>query len=350
MKQRLFITGPYRSGTTLAQQLITSHPDATILYQPFPTLFHTAKADFLRSRRLKRVYPLDDLFRNEDYSTHHLTDFLTHWSSADNPNPSSFSREYDTAFRRALSNSGTATYGSKEILCEEFTEYLLTDNTFVVILIRDPRDMAVSVTYGSGSTFTGLHRPLLYSLRSWRKSVAMILTWQNHPRFISVRFEDLVTNPAATLSIIASALHLPPWSEPIRPLGSNGQPYISNSSFSPTQQIDTEAIGRHHAILPSNVKAYIEYVCGPEMHALGYLNTPMPHDESALTDFEEPVDVKHPLFAPHYSTSSSALQDEIERRRLLCESTAPSELQRPWFISERAYQCLHAMCHSASTK
>ena len=44
MGRRVFITGMIRSGTTLAQTLLTNHPDAFGVYQPFHQLYIDVEA------------------------------------------------------------------------------------------------------------------------------------------------------------------------------------------------------------------------------------------------------------------------------------------------------------------
>ncbi len=64
----------------------------------------------------------------------------------------------------------------------------LMSNLYVIYMLRDPRDMIVSK-----------HRkdPELYwaSLRYWKTYTPYGRKLQSHPRFITVRYEDLVTKP-----------------------------------------------------------------------------------------------------------------------------------------------------------
>src|SRR5687767_15311816 len=71
----LFVTGMPRSGTTLAEKLLSQHPAISLLSQPFPFLFLNAKRAFLTTiDRGGDPYPLGDLFAE----TYAVGDFTRH--------------------------------------------------------------------------------------------------------------------------------------------------------------------------------------------------------------------------------------------------------------------------------
>jgi hypothetical protein len=74
---KFFITGTYRSGTTLLDKLLHSHPQAEALSQPAPALFLEAKKAFLEARNLPiPIQVLNDYFCTTEYKPKDLTQFL----------------------------------------------------------------------------------------------------------------------------------------------------------------------------------------------------------------------------------------------------------------------------------
>ena len=184
MTTRVFITGMARSGTTLLDKLLASHPDATILSQPFPLLFVGAKSAFLKVRAaLPKIYPLNSLFLETDYTYEDFSHFLSRFdfSRAELVNlfgeMKSYQGQYtktpdiDSAiaefrsyrfaelfaqlqyhFRR---RSAPTVCGSKETYCEEFVPFLVQSGWKCIIMVRDPRDTVVSLNYGHFERFLG---------------------------------------------------------------------------------------------------------------------------------------------------------------------------------------------------
>ena len=64
MLESIFITGLYRSGTTLLEKLIHNHPKCFVASQPFPKLYIKIKKQFLASKDTFSRLPLNDLFKN----------------------------------------------------------------------------------------------------------------------------------------------------------------------------------------------------------------------------------------------------------------------------------------------
>ena len=69
----------------------------------------------------------------------------------------------------------TPMIGSKEIFCEEYIPYFLSNGVKVILLIRDPRDIITSLNFGKGADFTGEIRPTLFNIRNWVIKKAQLL-------------------------------------------------------------------------------------------------------------------------------------------------------------------------------
>jgi hypothetical protein len=89
--------------------------------------------------------------------------------------------------------------GGKETLWEEMLPFLLERGAAGVIILRDPRDVLASLNHGRGAEYGGRLKPTLFNIRNWRKSAAFALHLERHPRFLWLRYEDLVTRPREVL-------------------------------------------------------------------------------------------------------------------------------------------------------
>jgi hypothetical protein len=349
----LFITGAYRSGTTLTEKILHNHRDICLASQPFPLLYIYAKKAFLEQQNLQRRYPLDHLFMETSYSARQWHDFLDtfHFSSdllADmfwemstysglwtretlrlqpDIKPGAFLdvfRQFQHQLPRLLGKESVSVTGSKEILCEEYIPYLLANNVKVILVVRDPRDMITSLNFRKRDNMTGKLRPILYSLRVWRKSVAFALGYQDHPDLLWLRYEDLIAVPMDVLNKVTAFLGLSAFTpdffrEGIR--DQNGKIWMGNSSFDDMKGISTDSVGKYRRVLDRETIAYIETVCLPEMRSMGYeCQGVSTFSETALRSLTEPAEEIHDKFSPDYSTSPEQVARETERYRRIVSS------------------------------
>ena len=369
------VTGCYRSGTTLLEKLLHHHPAICIGSQPFPIAYFFAKQAFLDSRRLRRRYPLGHLFRESAYTSEELDAFLEHlpvrqsdideiFRSLSNyrlghwtPEVLSFQqqlspglfpdfyRQLHEQLAMLLGRTEALYCGSKEVLCEEFIPFVVARGGKVALSVRDPRDMIVSLDYGARDNQTGAHRPLLFSLRAWRKSVALLLAYQGDPNFSWVRYEDVAKDPQHVLDRLRSSWGVP---DPELPLdssitGQDGRRWFGNSSFDDADGVSTASVGRFMEALPTETLRYIETCCGPEMHTLGYeLTSRDPLSRHDLENYREPFSNLHAKFPRDYSTSAARIDQEWRRLQLLQQDQATMSASdlRYWFLDPRVFQPL----------
>ncbi|MFP6585006.1 MAG: sulfotransferase [Candidatus Hydrogenedentota bacterium] len=371
--RNILLNGCFRSGTTLLDKLMHNHADIFMASQAYPSLFSYTKLQFLNDLGIERRYPLGHLFREESYSNDDFISFLDDYVLEDKDidqvlslltdagsfvqtsgmdryrdaiNPGTFHDVYqqmNAVLPRLFPDSGALTYlGSKEVFCEEYIPYLLKHGTKVVIIVRDPRDVVSSV-YRADAGHMGMHRPLLFTLRAWRKNVAFLLGYESHANLCVVRFEDLVRAPDEELARLTDFLELPVYPEDAFSDGiydQQGKLWKSNSSFSEAIGFDTTSVGRYTEQLSDEIIAYINAMCGPEMRALGYADKSA-FDKSALDSCREPYEVLHPAFKNdrEYSEDPRRLEDETRRYAMLMDETVeltPAEL-RSWYILPGAY-------------
>ncbi len=346
----LFISGMGRSGTTLLEKILCSHPQLSVLSQPYPYLFSYAKQAFFDSINYPKVhYHMGTLFRETRYSNKDLASFLERYQVNKGDILSIFKQmeEYDGQYQKfpdiksrikdfkdgSLADSDkflvhrlkhrekTVYCGSKETHCEEFYPFFLSQGIKCINIIRDPRDVIASFNYGEGGKFGGRIRPTLFYARVWRKSVSFAIYLQSNANFLSIKYEDLTADPFKTLRTITRFMNIDPFGQGALKQGifdQKGEPWLSNSSFKESGEITTASVGKFRQIMPGNLIQYIEATTFPEMIHLGYsLQFPISGCASALGSFTEPFPIARPEFESHYSSSAANINQELERIKML---------------------------------
>lgn len=372
MAEPIFVTGMYRSGTTLLEKLLHSHPGICLASQPYPLLFFYAKQAFLDELSLSRRYPLEDCFLEEDYHPQDFHAFLDEhrfsqgflrglfddladykkglWTPemlqfGDRIQPGRFLHLFEqlnACIAELFPKPQSVYLGLKDVLFEEYVPYLLNRGVKVVISLRDPRATVASLSGGCHEDYTGAVRPTLYNVRLWRKSVATVLGCEDHPAFHWLRYEDLVTDTPGQLRRLCQFLELDDYAEDAFAEGIRdqwGNAWRGNSSYNQTSGVNTEPLTRFRSLVPAETIAYIESCCLPELKLLGYeLFASDDFSERALRQYQEPFPVDHPKFPSNYSLQPDHLQQEIRRYEMLREKRElPASEARCWFLHPLAY-------------
>ncbi len=372
---KFLITGMARSGTTLVEKVLNGHPEIIALSQPIPKIYSFFKLEFLRRLGYEGVqYPLNNLLNETRYTRKEFIDFLDNqsfererilrvlkamenWSGQKTDlSKSIFLKGNITEFKLIKIYEDLISYfsfhpqvlaaGSKEIIIEEFAEYFLDHNCKIILVVRDPRDVFTSISVGKGSEFAGHHRPTLFHLRNWRKSVAIANTFIDNPNFICVRYEDFIQDTSKSLSKLTKFLGVSDFEGAILEEGikdNNGKEWSGNSSTGKHRGINSSNTRKYLEYLNEDTIKYIEYICGPEMKFLGYRNA-IREDFPAL--FGEPFQVVESNLDPNMSTNPLELALEEVRRNLLKEDCPSIENIQRYFFSKENFNVLRASVHA----
>lgn len=374
----LLVTGCYRSGTTVLEKLLHAHPRLIVASQPYPVLYFFAKGLFLAERGLERRYPLDHLFLEDGYAPRDLHDFLDRtvlgperiadffdrmeryeeglWTPEmlrfrERIRPGTFlevCRQLDACIAELFPKPEPRLVGGKEVLVEEYVPYLLARGRSVILSVRDPRAMIASLDFRDRDNLTGADRPVLYSLRAWRKSVAFALGCEGEPGFAWLRYEDLVSDPTGRLAGLTARLGLEPHPPSALEGGirdQRGEPWEGNSSFAAQAGVSSGPLSAWRRKLPEEMVAYVETVCLPEMRALGYgTEVVRDFDAGVLERYRDPFASIHQRFPADYSAAPHRVAHEKERYALLqdAQGDLPEAEARRWFVHPRASRRLRA--------
>ena len=366
----LFVTGMQRSGTTLLEKLLASHPELSVLSQPFPLLYVEAKRAFLREiGEPDSPYPLNHLLLETRYGPEDFAAFLERHRPTSEQVRELFARmagysgqytrfapeQLEAAFdqvpaeggffglvsglyRSLAQRAGARLYGGKETLCEEYLPYLLDHGGRCVVILRDPRDVLASLNHGRGPEYGGQLKPTLFNLRNWRKSVAFVLHLEGHPGFQWLRYEDLVIDPRAAVRRISRAFGLADFE-----IGEI-RGWCGNSSPGERVGVTAESVGAWRCLLPETVARFVEAACLPELRLLGYDTSLDARDApSILHGFKEPYDTRREGMDLDVAEPAGTAR-EVRRLHLLQEPPGPATA--PWFLFVRTHTRLRETVQS----
>lgn len=355
MSEQLFLTGLYRSGTTLTDRWLSSHPQVAIFSQPSPFLWIEAKRQFQLLEGIERHFPfgtqvqgewddprafahflhsavwpqekLDELVeRQVDYTGLGTPWLYEGWR----PEAGTSFEVWQQLIERAAQSKPEATViGAKEIVSEDLAAHLLGQGAKVLLVVRHPADVLAS-TVGGGQAHVGAYRPMLYTLRMWRRSVAELLRWKGHPNFRYLKYEDLMGQTSTVAHFVANWLQVdkagfPPIDGPL--VDPRGEVWAGNASEQKTE------LSEQHLRL-------IEALCGAELRALGYELRAAELPSSQWGEVPEPVPVQAKGFAADYSSSPAHIHWERERYQLLGHPNLSESAAERWYIHPQAYAAL----------
>jgi hypothetical protein len=245
----IFVGGLYRSGTTLMRQFLNSHP-------------HIAcgrESKLFQDNQLERIY----------------TDLRTIWPTILSPHYAFAPHTVDhmmAGLMHSIFMPNSQQQGKPRWAEKTPNNILFIDTLFALFpaaqfihMIRDPRDAFCSIRKKVAKNKAAFREPSWATMTpkltagEWCHRINSGLAWREHPdRYHEVRYEDLVSQPEATLRSLFAFLD-EPWAASV---------LEHNPTFS-------TSVGRWRSELRAPEVAEIEAVAGQTMRALGYpLATP----------------------------------------------------------------------------
>ncbi|MBL0921675.1 MAG: sulfotransferase [Phycisphaerales bacterium] len=275
--QLFFIVGCGRSGTTLLQSMLLSHPDMVI---PPETKFYGAFVE--RPRRLppsfredhelrKAAHAVWDDQRRRGIETNEDTLYRMAFAARRDPNGlllallTAYAIEHRA--ERVGEKSPIHTHYVGE-LAEAFP------TAKFIHIMRDPRAVMLSrMTAGFGTSLIGPN------IRRWKRAAQMHADFADAlgpSRYLLVRYEDLVTSPRATLEKVCGLIKLDLLPEMLEPHKRQKKGFAERSSHGmnkPLKPISTSSLEKWKAALKPAHIALTEHALGEEMQRFGYKPT-----------------------------------------------------------------------------
>lgn len=334
---RVFITGMGRSGTTLLDKLLSNHQYIEVLSQPFPLLFVEIKKAFLSQMGIEKYYVLNDNTHSGDYELEDFNRFVESYTinyeelkqlfekmknysgqmtkigfNIPLKENYTFLEAFDFLLKGNLQKNNLQYFGAKEIMCDELIPYLIQNDTKVVVIVRDPRDVVASVNYPKKEKYLGDKKPTLFVLHGWRRTIDYITMLQNSKKLFYIRYEDLVISPYKKLQEITDFLEIIPFLKNHFDNGIydiDGNLWKANTSFdTQTSFISSGSVGGYKNVLSKEEVNYIESICKKEMELMGYAFDTQPNKDIIQTFKDYGVEE-----SKHLDKEFSSLKDNVEQ-------------------------------------
>ncbi|MBI2524641.1 MAG: sulfotransferase [Candidatus Rokubacteria bacterium] len=301
--QLVFITGMFRSGTSLLARCVDGHPRVTIAPDAYLDVFKLLRNKIYSRHGVEweRDAPLPDNFFNpheeaqaavqasamdvevsaEDLA--HLTTRVATRCALFSPAVIPHLAEVRPGLLRdvfwqlleivriAYGGPDTLYVGTKDAWCEEFIRPLV--NAFpdakVLHIVRDPRaTIASKKARGSGMY------PILFLIRHWRKTYAYhLLNRHLTDNYMMLRYEDIIASPEREMRRVSEALgvaYTPSMVDPSHFSDGKGGRWTQNSSYGTSTEITGRFADRWKTVLTPTELRFIEELCEFEMERLGY--------------------------------------------------------------------------------
>lgn len=266
----ILVTGADRSGTTLLYALLASHPEMMMVRRTNVWRWFDRKYGDLRQREnLDRCLDAMTRYPRMDVLDIRRDAVLAELDLGD----VGYGDLFATVFRQAAERAGAQRWGDKSLHTELFADRVFEEwpNAKMIHVVRDPRDRHASVIGRRGTDRNSIGS----IMGRWIKSVRAGERHQpRHPTgFMTLRFEDLVTDTDETLRAVCSFAGLEYDSQMLDMSGGDEDAKTGgNSSFDaiPSGQISRKPIGRYRTHLEPELIALIQRISGRRMRRLGY--------------------------------------------------------------------------------
>jgi hypothetical protein len=309
MTKLIFVTGMFRSGTTLIARMLNAHPNIAFASDPFARLFRAFRNEVgfrtFDPESIDTKAPLDDYYFFADkqrfmraiqeeplaVSAAHADLVALRQDIANASRPFSpkiepllgqltgdnfielFRQGFDI-INQAYGDANSLAIGFKEVWTTEFSRHILEafPEAKVIHIMRDPRAVCAS------KNVTEAKYPWLFLTRQWRKLAALAWINVNDPAFKKrtrlIRFEDLLAQPVEHTHALCDFMEIPFHQNLIDPssfVDGAGNPWHQNSShFEGKQQFNRNSVDKWRKVLAPVEVQFIETICYPEMKVFGY--------------------------------------------------------------------------------
>lgn len=310
-QRMVFMSGMFRSGTTLLGTMLNTHKSLAIALDPFLPIFKAFRSQVALglpggSPQAEIAAPLDDYYflphkqvlmdavqaaswdlpiadafvddlekQLKDYAVEYAPRLSTRLGGLKGMTYAQALSHGVGLIRELYGSPDCRVAGFKQAWTDEFARGVLRSfpAAKVIHIIRDPRATCASKNVSQEKY------PWLFLIRQWRKSAAYI--WGNvfglqaSKRAMVLRYEDLVTEPEREARRICAFLEVdfdPKVVQPEHFKDSEGGPWVQNTSYQDAARkvFNAKSIDKWRDVLSPAETELIERLCAPEMWAFGY--------------------------------------------------------------------------------
>jgi protein-tyrosine sulfotransferase len=256
-ERHVVVGGAPRSGTTLLRRIFDRHPN--LCSGPETKLFVPAGFNVAWLAKAYGIAP-EDVARMRSESA-------------------SQAAFVDAFAARSRAVAGKGRWMEKTPMNIQHLDWIVSrfPEVSVIHLIRDGRDVICSMReHPDWRWLEGqwqkvvVPRPLEWYAQRWVGDTTAGMRWRGDPRYVEVRYEDLVRDPVTELRRLCEAIGEPVdegWlaavTAPAGPVGDDGRPDDKGP-------ISGSSIGRWRRDLRPEEQALVTRVCGPRLEELGY--------------------------------------------------------------------------------
>lgn len=307
MYKKLFVSGMFRSGTTLMARMINSHPNICLASDPYAPIFKCYRNEIatrISNIQIDLAAPLHDYFNDKNqikvfndiedktfdislkiHNINEIQDLISKHAEPYSPliiphlkqlNGSTYEELIDSGFKivqKVYGKEDDLWAGIKEVWTNEFTPQFLKSfkSSKVILINRDPRAVI-------GSNFSTKTRryPFLFLCRQWRKLSDLSCKYKTlfPNQVLILKFEDIISNPFNIAREICNFLKIPYYEsmsniEDFKDGSNNG--WTQNSSYNISEKsFNSKSLNKWREILNPHQIKYIETLCIKNMIQLGY--------------------------------------------------------------------------------
>ncbi len=149
-----------------------------------------------------------------------------------------------------------------------------------VHVLRDGRDVACSLrthprhrVVDGKLVPTGIRRPIAGCARRWVRDIESSRRWWGDPRFMTVRYEDLVRDPRPALERLMAFVG-EDWDEAMLEHAEAGSPFRDETRFAQNPEalgaVNTASLSRWQRDLDDRDRRIVKRIAGPLLIELGY--------------------------------------------------------------------------------
>ena len=190
---------------------------------------------------------------------------------------------------RALTDAGKARWAEKTPQNIRYLDWIAGHfpRASFVHIIRDGRDVVCSMRRHPDWRWVDgawqkvlVERPTAWYARRWLDDTSAGMAWRDDPRYVELRYEDLVAEPAAVLGRVCEAIGVaaePVWlAAAAATEGPESGAHASADDAGHTKRPDYEgavsdaSVGRWREDLSADERREVERLCGPRLAELGY--------------------------------------------------------------------------------